>query len=252
MPTIDRPEPPYMQVVRHVRDQIRSGQLAEGDAIPSARQLAASFNIALATATKALATLRAEGLVRGVPGIGTVVHTRGFHRSSRDRSESVLHTGRIYPEGHYAKIRSAELVLAPDHVVDALGLKGRVQVIRRHRTTFDTDDIPLSTSVSWFDGALADVAPLLLEPNRILQGTYRYVEERTGRIKADSEKLLISAGGATTDEARELMIPPGTPVLRGRNFYWDTDFMVIEYGESTAREGLETIIEFNVNSEAAK
>lgn len=250
MPKIERPEPPYLQVVSHIRGLITSGQLAEGDTVPSARQIAASFNVAHATATKALTTLRAEGLVRGVPGIGTVVQSKALHRSARDRSTSVLHTGRIYPDGHYAKILSAELVPAPERVADSLGVEPGEQVVRRQRTTYDNADVPLSTSVSWFDGALVDVAPLLLEPKRILQGTFAYVEEQTGRTRSEREKLLISAGAATQQEAEQLQVEQGAPVLRGRNFFWDTEGVVIEYGESAAKAGLETIIEFNTDSEA--
>lgn len=51
VPSIERAEPPNLQVVRHIREQIRSGHLAEaeGDTVPSARQIAADWNVALAT-----------------------------------------------------------------------------------------------------------------------------------------------------------------------------------------------------------
>jgi DNA-binding GntR family transcriptional regulator len=250
VPKIDRPEPPYLQVVRLLRDQITSGQLAEGDTVPSARQIAAAYDIAHATAAKVLSTLRAEGLVLGVPGRGTIV--RALHRSARDRSTSVLRTGRIYPEGHYAKILVVELVPASETVADALGLRPGDQVIRRQRTTFEGNDRPLSMSVSWFDGALAEVAPLLMQKERILQGTFKYVEERTGRIRSDHEKLIISAGAATELEAVQLGVEIGSPIQRGRNFFWDTEGVVIEYGESTSKADLETIIEYNSDSEATK
>ena len=60
MPVVERPEPPYLQIVRHIREQITAGELAEGDHVPSARKLATDWGVALATAVKALSTLRAE------------------------------------------------------------------------------------------------------------------------------------------------------------------------------------------------
>lgn len=72
-PQVHRPDPPYVQVVRDIRAMIVSGQLKEGDTIPSARQITRDWGISLATATKVLAALKSEGLVRAVPGIGTVV-----------------------------------------------------------------------------------------------------------------------------------------------------------------------------------
>lgn len=119
MPSIDRAQPSYLQT-GHMRDQIISGELTDGDPVLSARHIAATWGVALATATKALSTLRSEGLVRGVAGVGTIVQTKGaLHRSARDRSISIDRTGRIYPPEHYAKIRSSELVLTPETVAGA-------------------------------------------------------------------------------------------------------------------------------------
>lgn len=243
MPRIERQEPPYLQVVRHIREQIISGQLKEGDAIPSARQIAQDWEVALATAMKALTTLRAEGLVRAVQGKGTVVDAKQ-HRSAHDRSTAVIRTGRIYPPGHYAKILSADLVPAPEQVADALDLEASSPVIRRQRTTYDGNDVPLSTSISWFDGAFAAQAPLLLQRERIVQGTARYIEEQTGRTRGplDQDTTYLEAAEANEEEAAALNIPPGSPVLRGQNFYRDTEGNVLEYGESTALKGLKVRI----------
>src|SRR5262245_51012513 len=65
------------RVAAELRARIRSGALAPGERIPSARGITAEFGVALATAQKVLATLRREGLVRAIPGVGTVVRARG-------------------------------------------------------------------------------------------------------------------------------------------------------------------------------
>jgi AcrR family transcriptional regulator len=71
---MSRPEvPPYARIVAELRARIAGGELAAGDRIPSAREIARTRGVALATATRVLAALRQEGLVRAVTGIGTVV-----------------------------------------------------------------------------------------------------------------------------------------------------------------------------------
>ena len=50
-----------------------SGTPAPGERVPSTRAIAREWGVAIATASRVLATLRAEGLVRVVPGVGTVV-----------------------------------------------------------------------------------------------------------------------------------------------------------------------------------
>lgn len=70
-----RGEPPYLAIVRKLRERIEAGELGPGDRVPSTRQIAAEHGVAMATATKVLTTLQRAGLVRAVPGIGTVVRS---------------------------------------------------------------------------------------------------------------------------------------------------------------------------------
>jgi DNA-binding GntR family transcriptional regulator len=63
----------YTDVVAVIRARIAAGELAPGDRIPSTRQIVAEFGVAMATASKVIAELRREGLVRVRPGVGTIV-----------------------------------------------------------------------------------------------------------------------------------------------------------------------------------
>jgi AcrR family transcriptional regulator len=65
--------PPYLRIAAELRGRITSGALRPGDRVPSTRQITQEWGVAMATATKALTTLRQEGLVRSQPGAGTVV-----------------------------------------------------------------------------------------------------------------------------------------------------------------------------------
>ncbi|GLL01544.1 TetR/AcrR family transcriptional regulator C-terminal domain-containing protein [Dactylosporangium matsuzakiense] len=64
---------PYRRIAAAIAARIASGELPPGARIPSTRQLMAEHGIAMATATKVLTTLREEGLVEAVRGVGTVV-----------------------------------------------------------------------------------------------------------------------------------------------------------------------------------
>jgi DNA-binding GntR family transcriptional regulator len=242
-PEIERPEPPYLQVVRHIREQIQDGRLPEGSTIPSARQITKDWDISLATATKVLAALRSEGLVRAVVGVGTVVTAPT--PSPHGHLVSMNQTGRIYPRGNYARILASELVPAPNSVAEALGVAPGAPVIRRHRVTFRGED-PLSVSTSWFDGSLADTAPLLLAAERLTQGTPRYIQEMTGR-KVVRGRDNIKARIVSPDEAALLNIEPGTAVLQGANTYIDAEGDVIEFGEYVAPGDLGWSYEYQVS-----
>src|SRR6266705_62894 len=62
-----------MQVVRQLRAQIASGELAEGERIPSQRQMMAHWRISMQTASKVIGALKAEGLAIASAGRDTVV-----------------------------------------------------------------------------------------------------------------------------------------------------------------------------------
>jgi DNA-binding GntR family transcriptional regulator len=235
-PAVQRQEPPYLQIVEHYRRQIRSGELRDGDMIPSVRQIARDWKVAAPTAGKAMATLRSEGLVQGQPGVGTIVVAGSTtHYPGGERLRSARSTGRIYPIGEHAVIRSAELVTAPPHVADALGLAPGSAVIRRHRVTY-RGDAPISASVSWLDGALAQAAPRLLTAERIIEGTAGYIRQVTVR-EAVRGTDQDSARAATQQDAEDLGVPAGSPVACGRNWWYDADGNVIEYGERVSVPG---------------
>ncbi|WP_329115695.1 TetR/AcrR family transcriptional regulator C-terminal domain-containing protein [Streptomyces sp. NBC_01353] len=65
--------PPYLAIAAEIRRRIHAGELSPGNRVPSTRAITREWGVAMATATKALAALRQEGLVRAEPGVGTVV-----------------------------------------------------------------------------------------------------------------------------------------------------------------------------------
>jgi DNA-binding transcriptional regulator YhcF (GntR family) len=65
--------PPYARIAADIRARIDRGELKPGDRVPSTRRIVAEWGVAMATASKALATLRQDGQVVSIPGSGTVV-----------------------------------------------------------------------------------------------------------------------------------------------------------------------------------
>jgi GntR family transcriptional regulator len=71
--TVDRSAPqwPRNQVADRIRQRIAAGEL--GPKLPSHRELAAEMGVAPRTLDRALKILADEGLIYGVPGLGTFV-----------------------------------------------------------------------------------------------------------------------------------------------------------------------------------
>ena len=231
-PRIEESLPKYVQVANHLREQILSGELRPGDELPSERQLVDDWQVSRPTATRALAVLRVEGLVEARQGAGTFVRAQpAIYRRARDRYARSQATGRLYTSQEWSEILTAELVSASDEVATALGLEAGAPAICRRRVTHDQHG-PVEVSTSWFDGALAEQAPRLLERSRITEGTLAYIEQVTSRRGATARDRH-SVRLASEQEAAELGLGEG-PAAVGlvHHTVYDTRGAPVEFAEA--------------------
>lgn len=66
-------KPIYEQIVEQIKALIISGELGEGDALPSMRLLAKDLRISVITTKRAYEELEREGFIATVPGKGSFV-----------------------------------------------------------------------------------------------------------------------------------------------------------------------------------
>jgi GntR family transcriptional regulator len=71
--TNSSPDPIYEQVTRQVKSQIISGDLKEGDPLPSIRKLSKELQISVITTKRAYEELEKEGFIDTVGGKGCFV-----------------------------------------------------------------------------------------------------------------------------------------------------------------------------------
>ena len=65
--------PIYAQITDQIRDKILSGELREGEALPSIRLLARELRISVITTKRAYEDLEQAGLIHTLPGKGSFV-----------------------------------------------------------------------------------------------------------------------------------------------------------------------------------
>lgn len=239
-PQIQRPEPVWRQLVAFYREQIKQGELADGQRMPPVREIAERWEVAHTTVAKALRQLAAEGLIT-TSNQGSIV-TWGEHHtfSPRDRLRAMNGPRRQYPRGT-SRIVSSALVPAPDHVAAAMKVDPGTSVIRRERITVSADapDKPVQRSVSWLPGGLAEEVPELLSTESIPGGTIGIIRERTGRqVEVGSDVYRECAVRADATVADALHVSEGDPVLHGENIWTENDGTVLEFGEYTIPEGI--------------
>jgi len=116
------PHPIYDQILRQVRAQILSGDLTEGEALPSIRKLAQTLQISVITTKRAYDELEREGLIDTVGGKGTFVASPNaeFLREKRVRDveeklAGALDAARASGIGTEELQRMFTLLLEQDH-----------------------------------------------------------------------------------------------------------------------------------------
>ncbi|SEC54092.1 transcriptional regulator, TetR family [Streptomyces sp. 2224.1] len=152
------PPPPYRKIADAIRRRIATGELTPGDRVPSTRRITQEWGVAMATATKVLTTLRQEGLVRVVPGVGTVVaepqRTARSGALARERRPRETDSG----------LSRESIVRAGIKVADAEGL--RALSMRRVAAEFGVSSMALYRHVAGKDELvllMADAAFLDVE-----------------------------------------------------------------------------------------
>lgn len=116
------PSPIYEQILRQIRAQILSGDLREGEALPSIRKLAQTLQISVITTKRAYDELEREGLIDTVGGKGTFVGAPNAEylrekrvRAVEEKLSEALSEARGAGIGTDEVRRIFELLLEQDH-----------------------------------------------------------------------------------------------------------------------------------------
>jgi DNA-binding transcriptional regulator YhcF (GntR family) len=104
----------FQRVVDDITEQIRTGKLAGGDVLPTARKMAEVYDVASMTAQRALRELQQRGLTYAVVGKGTFVHPLAAERIGIDadgRPITLRHDVPVIPDDPALNRRMAEYIL---------------------------------------------------------------------------------------------------------------------------------------------
>ncbi|MBA0124334.1 GntR family transcriptional regulator [Haloechinothrix sp. YIM 98757] len=231
MPEIQEVLPKYLQIANYLRDEIIRGDRLPGSEVPSEREIAADWNVARPTASKALDALRQQGFVESRRGSGTYVRELRTSPRARERLERAKQHGTMYSDHESVEFLKTEVVDGPAHVTDALAIAAGSRVIERKRLIKNDSAGPIELSTSWFPSTLAERAPRLLELSRIHGGTGAYIGSITGRSPAYARDQ-VCARLASPEERRLLRLPDPAAVL----VYWlsvyDADDSPIQFDEA--------------------
>lgn len=215
---------PFQQVAAALRDQITVSVLSPGDRLPSTRELAREYDVALPTAQRAVEELRREGLIETRRGKGSFVRRRpelirfGLGRYRRGDGTSPLTTESLV-SGWNAHIEGSVRTTAAD-----LELATRLHVRVGERLSLaeyrwiGEDDQPVQISTQWeplslTGGTSAEVPPTNGTPDVISR--FDSIGIRIDRVDEQTRTRM-----PTATEAERLRITSLVPVFVINRTHW--------------------------------
>jgi len=231
---------PSRQIADSLRSEINSGRLPPGSRLPTVRELADRFNVSRNTATKAIAILKAEGLITARTGSGVYVRQAhpvrrlGPDRYARHRWQVTTVTAHATDrptdaiEQQGGQTQEVSLVEADEVIATALGIEVGTPVYERARV-MTRDGDPTHTMTSYY--RQEDVAGTpIVDPRPGIAGqggSFAIFAERGLEPVEITEELL--ARMPTTEEALLLELPIGEPVVEVRRITRTANSRPIEY-----------------------
>jgi GntR family transcriptional regulator, histidine utilization repressor len=114
-------QPLYLQVKRHILDNIGSGKWRTSSRVPSENDIVKSFGVSRMTANRALRELRDEGVLVRIAGVGSFVadrHAHGHPLQIRGIDTEIRERGHV----HRAEIVSLERIRAVAELAGDFGV----------------------------------------------------------------------------------------------------------------------------------
>ena len=196
------PIPLYYQLQQQLREQIRSGRLKTGDALPTEPDLVTQIGVSRFTVRQALDQLVRDGLLRRDRGRGTFVANPGVGRSDRRYSVD-LGLGDGQTEG-VEVLRCGPVSPTPE-VGDALGLGPGDEVLEIVRLRLQGEE-PVSFEKIFLPARLV---PGFAEPEAS-DGEFCDVLERQHGLRVTHAQQVIHVVDLDAETARSLGVRPGS------------------------------------------
>ncbi|KAA0096002.1 GntR family transcriptional regulator [Mycolicibacterium sp. P1-18] len=226
-----------MAVVLHeviadsLRDQIRTGELAVGAALPSESQLCQRWNASRGPVRQALTTLRAEGLIAGGRGKPPVVSSTSV---GQPFDTLLSYSAWARSIGRTPGQRTIELAVrrADEHVASVLGVEVGASVVQLLRLRY-LDDAPAMLERATF---VESVGRRLFDFDCDSGSIWAHLLSQGVRFATASH--VIDAVAADPVDSLNLDVTEGAPLLRQRRATRGADGEVIEYHDDRYLPGL--------------
>ncbi|MHC1782738.1 MAG: GntR family transcriptional regulator [Anaerolineaceae bacterium] len=222
--------PLYLQVEATLKEMIEDTTFSLGDQIPSERELSEQLGVSRMTVRHAIQNLTDHGLLERRSTNGTYVSQPQVMRGMGKEKVMGL-TQLLLKEGVMAgsKLLSFEVTRAPLKVAEKLKIRLGAQVVILRRLRLANGE-PFCVETSYIPYDL--VPDLSIEDFSTPNSSLYVIMQDRYNIKLDKNNETLKISFATLEEAEQLEIQEGDPVILLRSVVMDDNNRCVEYLKS--------------------
>ena len=223
-------EPYYLQLQRQLQALIDSGALADGDSLPSERELAELLRLSRTTVKRAYDGLRQQRSLVSTQGRGGTTVSSPAPRVSPVMSRLKGFTEEMREMGLEPSARVLACAVVQDRTVASLfGRASNASFLRVLRLRY-ANDVPMSREVAWYDLALA---PAMADWDGG-GSAYAFLRDQCGLTLAWAQQS-VEAVLSSAEETADFGYAQAGPCLLLKRSTYGADDRLVEYVEGTFR-----------------
>lgn len=225
------PIPLYYQLMQEIKNQIDSGELEPGDAIPTEIELMEKYDVSRATVRQSVLHLVNEGYLRRIKAKGTFVNSRPekpkFIGTLRGFAQEMKEKGVPCK----TKVLVKHIIPSPLKISEKLQIATGSPVFHLHRLRFIYNE-PVLIADSYIPEQLCrGIEEVDFENNSL----YDVLEQRYGIILHHGRRDFEPAVPSAAEDVKLLEISSRTPILYVESIVCTQDDTPVEYVEIKMR-----------------
>jgi GntR family transcriptional regulator len=221
--------PLYHQIQQRLTEQIKSGELKQGEPLPSIQRIAARMGVSQMTVRQAVKALCDLGVIYSRQGKGTFISGIKVERDFRQVfsfSEEMKARGKT----PHSEVLSFQIQMPNEETKEALSLGDKEKIFCLRRVRY-ADSYPMGIESSCLP---VHLCPDLLETYDPTTSLYQELSERYG-IHVIVTDEVIEVGKASAEEARLLQIAPRSSIFLFTRTSYLENGIPAEHAKSTYR-----------------
>jgi GntR family transcriptional regulator len=221
-------EPVYRQLQRQIIQMIQSGELGDGDSLPSERALADALRLSRTTIRRCYDELRGQDYISTHGRAGVMV--KAPPRINPELGKLKGFTEEMHEIGVEPSTQLLERKVVSDRAVASIfNRPSSARFLKLVRLRLG-DGMPMTREVAWYD---LTAAPALVDWD-VAGSAYQFLQQRCGITLTDGEQT-IEAAMSNADEMEAFGFEESGPCLLLKRKTYATNGQMVEYVEGTFR-----------------